>query len=277
MDMDNNRKNQIAALIITLLLALITVGILVSCGLHYEYPPKDMNLVELKQDSTMFGGEYVMLGNTPETTESEQMDTELPENAEEVDAEPDVAGDDLEDAGEPAKQTPPVVTAKQESPMKVKEKPKEEKPKKTGPATETPKTTDKQTKVQRGKDAAPKNDRVKDAFGKSSGKGSGKQGSTSGNSNQGAATGKPGIGGLVGYTLEYWGRPHSRWTGSVTVRVRVNARGKVIEARAVSGKGEAWSHTEVRRSCEQESLKSAFSVPKNTTTEGVGNITWTFI
>ena len=91
------------------------------------------------------------------------------------------------------------------------------------------------------------------------------------------AFGKPDIGGLVGYTLEHWGRPHSYWTGSVTVRVRVNARGKVIEAKVHSGKGEAWSHNEVRRSCEQESLKSAFSVPKNTTQEGVGYITWTFI
>ena len=274
---NNNRKNQIAASAITLLLLLATIGVLVSCGLHYEYPPRDMDLLELKQDSIMFGGEYVMLGNMPNPTESEQMDTETPENAEKTEPEPNVAGDDLEDAGEPAKQAPPVITSKHESPMKVQEKPKEEKPKKTGPAVETPKNTDKQTKVKRGEDATPKNDRVKDAFGKSSGKGSGKQGSPDGNSNQGALSGKPGIDGLVGYTLEYWGRPHSRWTGSVTVRVRVNARGKVIEAHAVSGKGEAWSHPEVRRSCEQESLKSAFSVPKNTTTEGVGNITWTFI
>ena len=275
--MDKESRNRILAAIITLLLLCITVGILVSCRLHYEYPPKDAELVDLKQDSIMFGGEYVMLGNTPEPSESDQMDNEMPENAETVETEPNVEGDDLEDAGEPAKQAPPVVTAKAESPMKVKEKPKEEKPKKTGPANETPKTTDKQTKVKRGNDAAPKNDRVKDAFGKSSGKGSGKQGSTSGNSNQGAVAGKPGIGGLDGYTLEYWGRPHSRWTGSVTVRVRVNTRGKVIDARATSGKGEAWSHPEVRRSCEQESLKSAFSVPKSTTTEGIGYITWTFI
>ena len=275
--MDNDNRNRLLAAIITLALMGITVGILVSCGLHYEWPPEEPVMVELKQDSIMFGGEYVMLGNTPDPTESDQIDNETPENAENVQPEPNVEGDDLEDAGEPAKQAPPVVTAKAESPMKVKEKPKEEKPKKTGPATETPKTTDKQPKVKRGEDATPKNDRVKDAFGKSSGSGTGKQGSTNGNSNTGALSGEPGIDGLEGYTLEYWGRPHSKWTGSVTVRVRVNARGKVIEAHADHGTGEAWSHTEVRRSCEQESLKSAFSVPKNTTTEGVGYITWKFI
>ena len=133
--------------------------------------------------------------------------------------------------------------------------------------------------MKRGEDATPKSDRVKDAFGKSTGKGTGKQGDPKGNSDNGAVSGKPGIGGLVGYTLERWGRPHSKWTGSVTVKVRVDARGHVIQANAVSGRGEAWNHPEVRRYCEQESLwpKSAFSVPKNTTTEGVGTITWTFI
>lgn len=275
--MDNSdNRNRLLACLITLLLLCGTIWLLVSCGLHYEWPPDEPMMVELKQDSIMFGGEYVMLGNMPDATQSEQMDTETPENVDNEATEPNVEGDDMEDAGEPAKQAPPVVTAKAESPMKVKEKPKEEKPKKTGPATETPKTTAK-PKVKRGEDAAPKNDRVKDAFGKSKGSGSGKQGSSSGNSDKGAVTGKPGIGGLVGYTLEYWGRPHSRWTGSVTVRVRVDTRGKVVEARATSGKGEAWSHQEVRQSCVQESLKSAFSVPKNTTTQGIGYITWTFI
>lgn len=274
--MDSDNRNRLIAGIITMLIMAGVVALLVSCGLHYEWPPEQPLITELKQDSIMFGGEYVMLGDSPEATPTDMPDTQQPDATQNIEPEPNVAGDDLEDAGEPAKQAPPVVTAKQESPMKVKEKPKEEKPKKTGPATETPKTTDKQTKVKRGNDAAT-DTRVRDAFGKSSGNGSGKQGSTSGNSTQGAVTGKPGIGGLDGYTLEYWGRPHSKWTGSVTVRVRVNTRGKVVEARATSGKGEAWSHPEVRRSCEQESLKSAFSVPKSTTTEGIGYITWTFI
>jgi outer membrane biosynthesis protein TonB len=271
----DNRKNEIRAFLLTLLVVLITVLLLLFTGMHYEYPPRDMDLVQLKQDSIMFGGEYVMLGNTPQPTESEEMDTENPETAEEVAEQPSVEGDDLKDAGEPAKQAKPLVTAKEPSPMKVKEKPKEEKPKKTGPAT-TQNEASKQEKVKKGNDAAT-NNRVKNSFGKSQGSGSGKQGSPEGNSNTGALSGKPGIGGLVGYTLEYWGRPHSRYTGSVKVRVRVNARGQVIEATAISGSGEAWSHGEVRRSCESESLKSAFSVPKNATTEAVGTIIWRFV
>ncbi|MBO7609875.1 MAG: hypothetical protein J6S96_06710 [Muribaculaceae bacterium] len=271
--MDNDKRNRLLAAIITFLLMCITVGILVSCGLHYEWPPDEPVMVELKQDSIMFGGEYVMLGNTLDPTESDQMDNETPENAESVEPEPNVEGDDLEDAGEPAKQAPPVVTAKAESPMKVKEKPKEEKPKKTGPVNEAPKTSEN-PKVKRGEDATPRNDRVKDAFGKSSGTGTGKQGSTNGNSNQGALSGKPGIGGLDGYTLEKWATTTSRYYGSVTVKVTVNNRGKVIEARAIGGSGEAWRDMDLRRRCEDAAKKCQFSVPKRTTTEGHGTLTF---
>ena len=161
--------------------------------------------------------------------------------------------------------------------MKVKEKPKEEQPKKTGPAKST-KPEAKQEQVKRGKETTtPKNDRVKDAFGKSTGTTTSKTGSPAGNANTGERSGQPGISGLVGYTAEYWGRPHSKWTGKVNVQVRVNPRGKVIEAHAVSGSGEAWAHPEVRRSCEQAARESAFSVPKNRTSEGIGTITWRFI
>ena len=268
-------KNRIISALLTALLIALAILLMVSCHLRYQYPPEGVDLSQLEQDSIMFGGEFVMLGNQLDPSESEQMDTESPTDAE-VAPEPNVEGDDLDDAGEPAHQAKPLVSAKDPSPMKVKEQPKTEKPKKTGPATDTKPDPNKE-RVKRGQQTSDADKRTASAFGKSSGSGSGKQGSPNGNSTQGALSGKPGIGGLVGYTLEYWGRPHSYWTGSVTVRVRVNARGKVIEAKVHSGKGEAWSHNEVRRSCEQESLKSAFSVPKNTTQEGVGYITWTFI
>lgn len=274
--MDNNsRRNEITAALITLLLLVATLLVLVYTNLRYQWPPADMEIAQLKQDSIMFGGEFVMLGNTPDPTESDEMDSEAPNEADDVLQQPSVEGDDMDDAGPAAKKPKPVVTTPEESPMKVKEKPKEEKKQKTGPTTDK-KPDAKQEQVKRGTDAAT-NSRVKNAFGKSGGTGTGKQGSPDGNASHGALGGKPGLGGLVGYTLEYWGRPHSKWEGKVNVRVRVNTRGKVIEAKAVSGSGEAWAHPEVRRSCEEESLKSAFSVPKNTTTEGIGTITWRFI
>ncbi len=277
--MDDNRKSKIAALLLTLLWLVGTVLVMLYTHLHYEYPPKGAELAQLKQDTIMFGGEFVELGNLPDLSQNEQMELDTPTPTEQQSEQPDVEGDDLDDAGEPApKPEPkPVVAAKQESPMKVKEKPKEEQPKKTGPAKST-KPEAKQEQVKRGKETTtPKNDRVKDAFGKSTGTTNSKTGSPAGNANTGERSGQPGISGLVGYTAEYWGRPHSKWTGKVNVQVRVNPRGKVIEAHAVSGSGEAWAHPEVRRSCEQAARESAFSVPKNRTSEGIGTITWRFI
>ena len=277
--MDDNRKSKIAALLLTLLWLVGTVLVMLYTHLHYEYPPKGAELAQLKQDTIMFGGEFVELGNLPDLSQNEQMELGTPTPTEQQSEQPDVEGDDLDDAGEPApKPEPkPVVAAKQESPMKVKEKPKEEQPKKTGPAKST-KPEAKQEQVKRGKETTtPKNDRVKDAFGKSTGTTTSKTGSPAGNANTGERSGQPGISGLVGYTAEYWGRPHSKWTGKVNVQVRVNPRGKVIEAHAVSGSGEAWAHPEVRRSCEQAARESAFSVPKNRTSEGIGTITWRFI
>ncbi len=277
--MDDNRKSKIAALLLTLLWLVGTVLVMLYTHLHYEYPPKGAELAQLKQDTIMFGGEFVELGNLPDLSQNEQMELDTPTPTEQQSEQPDVEGDDLDDAGKPApKPEPkPVVAAKQESPMKVKEKPKEEQPKKTGPAKST-KPEAKQEQVKRGKETTtPKNDRVKDAFGKSTGTTTSKTGSPAGNANTGERSGQPGISGLVGYTAEYWGRPHSKWTGKVNVQVRVNPRGKVIEAHAVSGSGEAWAHPEVRRSCEQAARESAFSVPKNRTSEGIGTITWRFI
>lgn len=277
--MNDNNKSKIAALLLTLLWTVGTVLVMLYTNLHYEFPPKDMQLAQLQQDTIMFGGEFVELGNLPDLSQNEQMDLDTPTPSEQQSDQPDVEGDDLEDAGEPTpKPEPkPVVTAKQESPMKVKEKPKEEKPQKTGPA-KSEKPDAKQEKVKRGKETTtPKNDRVKDAFGKSTGTTTSKTGSPDGNASQGERSGQPGISGLVGYTAEYWGRPHSKWTGKINVQVRVNPRGKVIEAHAVSGSGEAWAHPEVRRSCEQAARESAFSVPKNRTSEGIGTITWRFI
>ena len=68
--------------------------------------------------------------------------------------------------------------------------------------------------------------------------------------------------------------PNSKWSGRVVVRVTVNPRGQVTKANAVSATGDLASHPEVRRACEQAALKSSFSVPKNTMTEGIGTVTY---
>jgi TonB family protein len=291
---EDRRKYSLWALLITLLITVGTLALLLRFSLRYVQDPNMPDITQLAQDSILFGGDYVMLGNTMDNLQDEFLDQEAADQSaspEEGD-EPDIDGDDMEDAGEVNHKTPPLVTQKTESPHKVKEQPKEAEPKKSGPTkpndkqVEKPKAKDRQAEAQETKSKTSTeqktatsnatNNRVKNAFGNQGGNGGGQQGSASGNSNQGVLAGKPGIGGLVGYTLDYWAKPvpNSKWSGRVTVRVTVNPRGQVTKANAVSATGDLASHPEVRRACEQAALKSRFSVPKNTMTEGIGTVTY---
>ena len=287
MNENDNNRYKLIALALTLLLVGVTVIVLVTSSLMYS-PAGKLADVELKQDTIMFGGEYVMLGDEMDVLDGELAASDASAAEPQTADEPDIDGDDVTNSGAPTQQPADLVADVKESPMKTTPR-KEPAP---GPSTDkkpAPKPTVKQStapqqpqqKTAQSTDKATTNaatdNRVKGAFGTKGGTGGGKQGSTNGNSTEGDRTGRPGLNGLVGYTAERWGRPHSKWTGTVQVRVRINARGTVVEATVVGGSGEAYSKTEVRNSCVQESLKSAFSVPTNTTTEGVGTITWKFV
>lgn len=289
---ENRRKDSLWALLLTLLITVGTLMVMLRLSMQYR-PVTDQNPMELAQDSILFGGEYVMLGNTLENLQSDLMEESSEQSAspEEGD-EPDIEADDMEDAGDVNQKTPPLITQKTESPHKVKEQPKEPEPKKSGPTKQNDKVVDKpkaknnnaeakETKAKNSNETKTStsnatNNRVKNAFGKGNGSGGGQQGSPNGNSKEGVLAGKPSIGGLVGYTLEHWAKPvpNSKWSGTVTVRVTVNPRGQVIKATATGATGALASHPEVRRACEQAALKSSFSVPKNTMTEGIGTVTY---
>ena len=280
-------------MLLTLLITVGTLALLLSTTLRYEQDPNLPDLTQLAQDSILFGGEFVMLGNTMDLVQNDLLDQESADPSASPDEgdDPEIEADDLEDAGEVNHKTPPLVTQKTESPHKVKEKPKETEPKKSGPSKENdkqvekPKAQNKNSEAQetKSKNTEQKvtasnatNNKVKNAFGKGNGNGGGQQGSPGGNSSQGVLAGKPGISGLVGYTLDYWAKPNpnSKWSGRITVRVTVDPRGKVTSAKTVSATGDIASHTEMRHACEQAALKSSFSVPKNTMTEGIGTVTY---
>ena len=290
---EDRRKNSLWALLLTLLITVGTLALLLQYSLRYEQDPNLPDLTQLAQDSILFGGEFVMLGNTLDNVQNDLMDQEAsqPSASPEEGDDPDIDADDMEDAGEVNHKTPPLITQKAESPHKVKEQSKEAEPKKSGPTKENDKKVDKpkakdnkaeaqQTKAKNTSEQKPTSNatsnRVKNAFGNGNGNGGGQQGSAGGNSNQGVLTGKPGITGLVGYTLDYWAKPvpNSKWSGRVNVQVTVNPRGQVIRAKATGASGDLASHPEVRRACEEAALKSRFSVPKNTMTEGHGTITY---
>ena len=268
----NINKNKTIALIATLAVHIVALLILVFTCLHYKWPPDEAVLAEQKpQEEIMFGGEFVQLGNV-EQPAADEMQPSSPAEATETADEPKLPGNELKDAGEAQEKSKQVVTQKSESPMKVK---KEEEPKqKPKGATKSEQAEQDKLKAQQEAERKKISNRVK--FGTSGASGSGKAGSPNGNSTSGALTGKPGIGGLGGYTLENWSRPSSSLEGTITIQVKVNARGNVVSASYASGTGAAAGNQAARSSCIAAARQSSFSVPKNTTTDAVGTITYRF-
>lgn len=268
--MDEKNKDMIFGIGATVVFHVAVILILVFSFLYYSYPPKDPEEAAeaAKKEEIMFGGEYVMLGNTQQPASGEE--SKASAAASEQKDEPAAPAEDMEDAGTKGEEPAQLVSSKRESPMKVKETKAKVK---TGPTKDQ---LAAQEKEKRQKEAADKiNRRV--AFGKSSGNGDGREGSPNGNSSTGARSGSPGVSGLpTGYSVASWGRPHSPAEGTLRIMVKVNSRGKVISARYVSGSGPASSITAVRSSCVSAALQSQFRVPLNTITVAVGYITWRF-
>lgn len=112
-----NRKSRIAALCITLLVAILIWVVLVSTYLNFtplsertahQWPPVDS--AEL-----LFADEFVAAGNV---TEPDATDDPAPV----AESAPAPEAHDMVDAGEKAEVAPPVVTTKQPSPAKIVEK-----------------------------------------------------------------------------------------------------------------------------------------------------------
>ncbi len=172
----------------------------------------------------------------------------------------------------------PLVSTKDESPMKEMEKPqkdtkpqKENATEKSKPAEETkpqsqgenkPQTTlatSQKSEVQKKTDEA-----VDDAFKSNN--------SNTSSNNQNGTNGKPSISGLDGYTLSYFPTAPCPGPGTVVVRVTVGPTGKVTRATVIGGSLK--SNSRACDICRGLALKSRFSVPKNTTYERTGTLTY---
>lgn len=260
--MNNPDKNKYWALGGTVILHIAVLLVLVLTYLHYTDIPQPDDIAQ--QDITFFGGEYVMLGNAMMTDMNDAASTTA------SDTEQANSGDYLDDAGVKGESATPALSTDIESPMKVTKESEQ-----AGPTKEE---LAEQERIRRREEAERRtNQVVQGAFSNSKGKGGGNDGQPDGNSTTGARSGSPGVSGLsAGYTLEHWGNPSSPVEGTVVIKVRVNSRGKVIDANYASGSGTAASNMSVRRSCEQASLQSQFKVPVNTIGEAVGYITWRF-
>ena len=265
--MDSQKKSRIIAIVsaitIHLLILLITFFVVIehSSGEmdDAEWPPRDSSEI-------LFGGEYVMLGDMiqPEVESSQEQPAPSNEEVETVEA------NDLTSAGSHTQpSSSQEVTSTNESSMKVETKP--ENP--SGPTKEERETA-KET-------SAEKEKQMKDAFGKTNSKntdtkGKGKTGQSNGNSETGATSGAPGAD-VAGRTLAEWKNPDEKdlKLGTIVVKVTVNPKGEVTDAKYDKGTGAAAADTKTRTECEKASLKCKFSVATNETKVQTGTITWT--
>ena len=267
---NNDNRNRFLSALITLLLGAGILALLFFTSLHYEYPPKDAKLQDLLQDTIIFGGELVELGDLPELDNSQDLAANGEEmsqtNEADVEQTQDAGQDDLQDQGvinEPPK--PQVATSQQESPMKVKEQPPKQKK-----AAAQPQPAKKAEDPKPATNTAA-NNRVKNAFGKNIGTATGKAG-VPGGADTGGTAGAPGVGGLDGYTLEYFPRAKCPSAGTVRIRVTVSPTGNVKSASIVGG---TVTDSRTRDICLGLARQSRFRVPKGQSIERTGTLTYT--
>ncbi|MDY6258367.1 MAG: hypothetical protein SPL53_00865, partial [Bacteroidales bacterium] len=236
--MEQNNRSKIWSLVITLLLSVAIVMFLLYYNLSVQYPPKGMEkLAQLDQDSIyvdmmadvpLGGAQELESGENMATVNNEAEDGPAAANqGPDQPAQPQAEGDDREDAGQPSPVQPRTITSAAPSPMKVKEtskpvhrpKPgaaKREKP--TSPTRVKAATATKTTGTAASSSQSRAiGQRMRNAFGKGgSNTGSGTGRSTASGAGGTSASGHGSLGsGLVGYTVAHWGRPHSRYEGTV--------------------------------------------------------------
>ena len=293
MAQNNDKRNRFVATLITLLLGAGILALLIFTGIHYEYPPRDARQDLLLQDTILFGGNLVMLGDMPEAmsddTAAPDVDDAQDSEATEVnETQQEVGQNQLKDNGRVDEAPQQPVATKAPSPMTVKEQPPKKQPaeKKTDPQPQQPTKPQKKgdataqpatKKVEQPKPAAASaksseaDNRMRKAFG-NGGSGSGKQGTPGGSEGGNMAVGRPGVGGLDGYTLEYFPTDKVPAAGTVVIRVTVSPTGSVSNAVITGG---SVTDAKTRSICLSLAKRSRFSVPKNQNIERTGTLTYT--
>ena len=268
--MNRPSTDRIIAIAATVIVHVVLLLILLSAYLRYvddfetrRWPPVDKSEILAVDDL----GEFVKLGDIPEAVSASESEAK-PAETDASEASPDL---DLRNEGEKA--TPPKpISSEKPSPMKVEKKDDAKKPEKTGPtaAELAEKERIRQQEETRKKIA----ERMK--FNTSgNGSGEGNAGSPNGNASQGASSGTPGLN-LSGRSFISAGKPSSSKTGTIRIKITVDASGKVVSASYASGDGPAASDHAVRESCRKAALQSKFTALTTGTADQTGTITWRF-
>ena len=173
----------------------------------------------------------------------------------------------MQNNGEAAQQ-PKVTTSERPSPAQVKKE-------KKGPTKEE---LQRERELQEAKKQQQAKKTVADATARAFGgdKGKGTPGAAEGQSETGAVTGTPGNG-LRGRTLESWTSVHGKKLGSIAIKVKVDAQGRVTSATysATGSSGTVAADAAMRQACIAKSKECRFSVLEGSPVQ-TGTITWVF-
>lgn len=267
-DNRSQRNARVWAIVATVAFHALVVAMLLVCFLRYppkgvtEWPPEPTKEIVFDEVEELYAsGEFVRTGDTFDETVNDEPAPSAVEQPE-----PSQPGPDLKDAGKAA-DPKKIVSTSHESPMKVDNKPK-------GPTKEeleAEKARQEAAKREQAKKTAA--DATQKAFG---GKGKGQSGQADGNSANGASSGTPGSG-VKGRTLDHWTKVSSTSTGTIVIRVKVDAQGRVTSAtyQQQGSDGPVAASTTMRERCRQQSLQCRFSVEEGAPTAS-GTIIWRF-
>lgn len=262
------RRTTVIAMVITVLFhAAMAVVLLMLCLRYTPERQTDRTWPPVDSSEVLFGGEYVMTGDSPEFSES--ADESAPAEQDEA-TPPAPIAESLDNAGTPSPQPAPVVASSNPSPAKViKETPTEP----TGPSKAEIEAAERARREEETRQKIAS--RVKFGASGSVASGQGKAGSPDGNATTGSLSGTPGFN-LKGRSLASWQTPPSAPLGTITVRVSVNRQGQVTEASYQSGTGAASVSTTARANCVRAARASRFSVDTDGPALQIGTITYRF-
>lgn len=263
-------KDKIIALAGTVLFHLIVL--LTFLFSFITYPPDDMDdwtpepvheIVVEEVEDLYATGEFVRTGDIP--VPAAPVDKPAPSDV--SDPVPTQDAPDLENAGDPATQ-PKVTTSERPSPAQVKKE-------KKGPTEEEIRKEKERQEAKRQQQAKKNVEAATNrAFGGDKGKGT--PGAVEGNSDAGEITGTPGNG-LKGRTMESWTSVRGKKLGTIAIRVKVDASGRVVSATysASGSSGTVAADQSMRQQCIARSKECRFSVLEGSPVQ-TGTITWVF-
>ena len=259
-----SNKSRIIAIIGTLLfhVALFFISFFYSMDntvselFSKEWPPQDSSEI-------LFGGEYVMIGDTYEPSDQPEEDNAASSTQSE---EVSIEADDMTDEGAIGDPVQPV-TSTEESPVEIVEKPAQTTPG-TTKEMEEPKT--EKPSASQASNSTPSVTVTFNTPGSGNGSSGGKdKGQKEGNTkNQDAKIiGNSGVYNLPGYSIAHWVKPTEKIdkAGSIIVSVTVSSSGKVMSAKVVGGSEYLLSNEKLKTACEKAALKCSFKLNLATT------------